>query len=48
LAKIRCGSPVLDVIEENVEEMATGMENIKVIIREPSAKRINRGKAKIH
>jgi hypothetical protein len=48
LAKIRCGSPVLDVIEEKAEEMVTGMDNIKVMLREPSAKRIGRQKAKIH
>ena len=32
--------PDLDVIEENAEEMLTGMENIKVLLREPSARRI--------
>ena len=32
--------PDLDVIEENVEEMLTGMENIKVLLKEPSARRI--------
>jgi hypothetical protein len=48
LAKVRCGSPILDVIEENAEEMGTGMENIKVMLREPSAKRIGREKAKLH
>jgi len=32
--------PDLDVIEENVEEMLTGMENVKVLIKEPSARRI--------
>lgn len=48
LSKNRCGSPLLDVIEERAEEMVTGMENIKVQLREPSAKRIVREKAKIH
>jgi len=32
--------PDLDIIEENGEEMATGMENIKVMLRQPSARRI--------
>ena len=48
MAKNRCASPLLDVIEEKAEEMVTGMENIKVQLREPSAKRIVREKAKIH
>jgi len=32
--------PDLDVIEEKAEEMATGMENIKVLLKEPSARRL--------
>jgi hypothetical protein len=30
----------LDIIEENAEEMATGMDNIKVLLKEPSSRRI--------
>jgi hypothetical protein len=30
----------LDIIEEKADEMGTGMENIKVMLRQPSARLI--------